>query len=835
MIIGLKKGTPILRVAIPALFITLAGFSRLEAAAKPSGKLVDDPRYVQALHALDEGIPQVTIQKLGECLTAKLIPDDRALATFQLARAYLSAGRAEDALAALSQLPPTYDAGAGLLKAQAFAVLGRWGEAYPIYQQLARKNASPSCLIGEAECLHALGRTQEAIGLLELVSNGDKTAVAVRLRLADYYIEENEIEKCEAIFNAVQPGTPTESKGKQYIEGRLLLAKHNYARALAVFQGVLDKNNPEGLSENVMVGATLGMADAILALQGPEVADDTIENFIGQYRDIAGIEVLFRRLDQIYATEKAPSESELEKWANEKPADNMSVLATYYLARAYDRNQKPDKALATLESFISANPDHPLLAAACLLRGRIFLDRQEMEPAVKSFQIAIQHAPDNDFLAEAEMLCANAYFEQGEFVLAQGMYRDAAEHSERLWQQAVFNSALSWLNQANYDKFWADYQELSTRDPGNEMLSELVLEEGLLQAESSDSRAETTLQGFVRDFPQHPRVAEARLALAEMAYLQPFPNLDMAAEYLQASNESPQTPDTAERAEYLAIFLADAGENRDEEKVIKACQQFITNHASSPLLANVYMKLGQVYFRRGEWLNAETQFERLEHDIPASPLAEAALFLAGQAALKTMNTARALDNFDKVVKRNGPLKLYARQQQAIIESSGSEKDAVDAITLYDDILASKPDQELKFAALGGKADLCFLLGIKDPKYFDQAIAAYDELAKSPNVTSYWRNQALYGEGKCYENQNKLNEALAAFYEVIQPGGTQKGGPEYLWYYKAGFEAAQILEDGKQWKPAIAIYKEMAASEGPRSEQAKARLTNLRLEHFIWDE
>ena len=832
MITGLKNGIPILRFAAPALFIALAAISQIEAAAeKPSVKLADDPRYIQALRALDEGIPQVSIEKLTECLAAKPSPDDRALATFQLARAFLAAGRGEDALKALSRLPSTYDARAGLLKAQTFAALGRCGDAYPIYQQLAMQpGAPPACRIGEAECLHALGRTPEAIRLLEPVAGGNQAAVAIRLRLADYYIEEGEIGKCETIFNAVQPRSPAESKGKKYIEGRLLLAKREYGQALLVFHDVLNK--PEGLSENVMVGATLGMADARLALEGPEIADSVIEQFIGHNPDIAGMEILFRRLDQIYAVEKTPSESELQKWAGERPPGARSALATYYLARAYDRDHKADQAIGTLKFFISANPDHPLVPEAWLLQGKILLDRQDMEAAVKAFEAAMQHAPDKGFLAEAEMSCANTYFEQGEFGQAQGMYRDAAKHSERLWPQAVFNSALSWLNQANYDKFWADYQELSTRYPKSEMLSELVLEEGLLQARSSDPRAEGTLRGFVRDFPQHPRVAEARLALAEMAYLKPFPDLDMAAGYLKASNESPQTTDTSERAEYLGIFLADAAGDRDEDKVIGACQAFIRNHPTSPLLANVYMKLGQVYFRRGEWLNAETQFERLEHEIPTSPLAEAALFLAGQAALKTMNTDKALDNFNKVVKRNGPLKLYARQQQAIIDSSEHEEDA---IKLYDEILGSKPDAELKFASLGGKADLCFLLGIKDPKYFDQAIATYNDLAKLPDVTSYWRNQALYGKGRCYEKLDRPDEALASFYDVIQPPASRKNGPEYLWYYKAGFEAAQILEDRKQWKAAIAIYKKMAAFVGPRSDQAKERLTRLRMEHFIWDE
>ena len=675
----------------------------------------------------------------------------------------------------LSLLPPSYDASAGLLTARTFSALGRWGDAYTIYQLLAMQYGAPlSCRIGEAECLHALGRTDEAIHLLEPIASDKAAATALRLRLADFYIEEYETGKCEAILKTVQPRTAGEIKSAKYIQGRLLFARQEFAAALAVFQEVL--KTPEGLSENVMVGATLGETNAEVRLQGPELADDLIEHFIWQHPDIAGIDILFQRLDQIYAMEKTAPETELQKWMEETPPGNRSLLATYYLAKAYARNRKPKEALDTLDAFIVKYPAHPLVADACLLRGRILFEQQEpepaeqknLEPAIKSFEAAMQHAPDNEFLAEAEMWCANAYFEQREFEMAQGMYHDAAGHSERLRQQAIFNSALSWLSEANYDKFWTDYQELAASHPKSEMLAELVLDEGLLQAKSSDSRAEATLRQFVRDFPGHPRVSEAQLALAEIAYLRPFPDLGMAADYLKASNESPQTGDTAEHADYLAIFLADAAGSRDEEKVIKECQEFIKNHASSPLLANVYMKLGQVYFRRGEWLNAETQFETLEEKIPASPLAEAALFLAGQAALKTMNTDKARSNFDKVGKGNGPLKLYARQQEAIIDSSGSETDEIDAIKLYDYILASKPDPDLKFAALGGKADLCFLLGIKDQKYFDQAIETYGELAKLPDVTSYWRNKALYGKGRCYEKLENPDGALKAFYDVIQP-------------------------------------------------------------------
>ncbi len=43
------------------------------------------------------------------------------------------------------------------------------------------------------------------------------------------------------------------------------------------------------------------------------------------------------------------------------------------------------------------------------------------------------------------------------------------------------------------------------------------------------------------------------------------------------------------------------------------------------------------------------------------------------------------------------------------------------------------------------------------------------------------------------------------------------------------------DDQTQWKPAAAIYEKLAFAGGARSEEAKARLDRLRLEHFLWEE
>jgi hypothetical protein len=43
----------------------------------------------------------------------------------------------------------------------------------------------------------------------------------------------------------------------------------------------------------------------------------------------------------------------------------------------------------------------------------------------------------------------------------------------------------------------------------------------------------------------------------------------------------------------------------------------------------------------------------------------------------------------------------------------------------------------------------------------------------------------------------------------------------------------LLEEEQKWEAAAVIYEKLVAANGPRSEEANARLGQLRLEHFLW--
>src|SRR5438552_6286596 len=92
------------------------------------------------------------------------------------------------------------------------------------------------------------------------------------------------------------------------------------------------------------------------------------------------------------------------------------------------------------------------------------------------------------------------------------------------------------------------------------------------------------LQDFVRRFPDHPRVSEAQIALAEMAYHSIPPKLDEAEKKLAAARATHPTELAVEHADYLAIWLADA-RGADSDRVIASARDFIRAHPNSPLVA----------------------------------------------------------------------------------------------------------------------------------------------------------------------------------------------------------------------------------------------------------
>jgi outer membrane protein assembly factor BamD (BamD/ComL family) len=522
------------------------------------------------------------------------------------------------------------------------------------------------------------------------------------------------------------------------------------------------------------------------------------------------------------------------KWASHALV-NRAAYARFYLGKMLLRAGKWDRALETLEFFASRHPGHRFVTFAHLMRADALTEIQNVPGSIAALEAASRAAGSEALRAEIDLRTGLAHLRQQEYVLAATSLNRAAENSELLREAATYNAALAWLGQGNLERFHAEYQRLVERGAAPELRGNLVLEAALTRARTRDAGAEAALRAFMEQFPKHPRLKEAHVAIAELKMV--AGELDEASRLLRVSGGKKGGAALTDQEACLAIFLSDSKSPRNDEETERLAQQFLRERPKSPLRPDVLLKLGQVAFRQGNYPNAETQFVTFARETPSSPSAESALYLAGQAAMRsyTDSTERALAYFDEVVQRNGSLKLHAREQQAIIQVRlGKEQEAV---ALYDLIINSRqpvPDAELRNAALIGKGEALALLGRKDPQQLAAAIAVYDEVAAAEDVSASWLHQALYQKARLISEQTgRRADALALYNEILDRNlaATQR---EFFWFYKAGFEAARLFEQHQQWPSAIAIYEKIGRIDGPHAEEAREKARKMRVEHFVWD-
>ena len=790
-----------------------------------------------AVRPLDEGVPQVAVMRLRNILKRPLDAADHKAALAKLSEALLAAEEPDEALKilddpSLQDLPATW-----LWRAQALAAQQRWSEALPLYIKVAAQNPSAfrsTALFGQAEALRALQRFDEALQTFALLLGDPIWNDRAQLRSIELLLDKRDNAGARRILDKARPAALADKKEKRYLQGRLEAQLNHPERATELYQTILRR--AEGTTRAVLIATLCATAEAHLQLQTPEVGDDPLEDFIEHHPTDPELPTIFEKLDQLYRAERQPSSQELSRWAND-PAQPRHALALWYFARAELRAGRRDAASKAYAKLREQTAGFPALAPGLFEFAQFEMEERHFEEAVEILNDALALHPPPVWSERIMLLAARAQYLARHFDKAAQSFEQVANTSPRLRRNALFNASLAWLQQNDKERYLIDTKELASGGTNDETRADLLLEEGLTQAAQGNSKAAQTIAEFLRQFPQHSRVAEAWVALAELNFHAARPRFDEAKKNLERARQSKPSQAAAERADYLAIWIEDAAPDSDPTKIIAAADNFLRKYPSSSFIPDVRMKLAETYYRRQDFANAQTQFQLLAQENPHGPFTERALFFAAKSATQSM-AAQSLDGaltlLDEVVKKNGELKWSARNEQAAIERKLGKSQ--DATTLYDEVLQGNAKPEEKREALCGKGDILYEAGETDRENYRKAIGVYDQLAGQKDAAVHWRNQALFKKGICLEKLGDRENALAAFYQIIEeenrPDRPQR---EFFWYYKAGFNAARLLEDDSKWQPAAAVYQKLASAGGARSDEAKSRLGRLRLEHFLWDQ
>lgn len=790
-----------------------------------------------AVRPLDEGVPQVAVMRLREVLERSLSPADKKTAGAKLGEALLAAGEPAEALKVLED-PALQDLpGVVLWRGQALAALQRWSEALPFYQEAAAQNSSPfraTALVGQAEALRALQRFDEALQLYARLLGDPQWNDRVQLRSIELLLDKRDNAGARRILDKARPGLLADKKEKRYLQGRLEAQLNHHERALELYQTILRR--PEGATRAVLVATLCAAAESHLQLQTQEAGDDALEDFIEHHPTDPELATIFEKLDQLYRAERQPATQELSRWSSD-PAQPRRAFAQWRLAQAELRAGRRQTALRVFEKMRDEHARFSALAPALFELAQWKIEDRRFDEALDILNEAMTLPPTPAWAERITLLEARAQYQARRFDKAAQTFERVARESAPLRHDSLFNASLAWLQQNDKERFLADAKEVTSDGANDETQADLLLEEGLTQAAQGNNAAAQTIESFLRQFPRHKRAAEAWVALAEISFHAVPPRFDEARKNLEAARKSGPDAAAAERADYLAVWIEDAVPDSDPAKVISVATEFLRKYPASNFTGDVRMKLAETYYRRQDFASAQTHFQILAQENPKGVFTERALFFAAKSASQSMAPQaldRALVLLDDVVKRNGELKWAARNQQAAIERKLGKNQ--DATTLYDEVLQGNAKPEEKREALCGKGDIFYEAGESNRENYQRAIEMYDQLAGQKDAPVYWRNQALFKKGICLEKLGDRENALAVFYKILEEESRpDRPRREFFWYYKAGFNAARLLEDDSKWQPAAVVYQKLASAGGGRSDEAKTRLSQLRLEHFLWDQ
>ncbi|MFZ5669974.1 MAG: tetratricopeptide repeat protein [Pseudomonadota bacterium] len=346
---------------------TLLGQGRAAEAAQLANRVLQAwPRHVDARRLLAYGL-----RDLGDLagaereLRAAMAADRRQpLIPVELAELLIRAGREADgekllraALALDRRCVPAAEMLGRLLIAR-----GRSAEALKVLTPLTAAGDNPVALSVHGEALRALGRYDEAAGLLRRIQSGPHAEPVFAYNLAAVLCDAERFEEAEtAVAGAIADGMATPEAHR--LRGLALQGLGRFDEAEAAFREALRKDPVHPTSHRDLahllwrreedVGAATAALDRALAVRPGEGALRVVKAKVLEY---AG------DLEGAYAA--------LAPIAGRGSPDPVVELSASQVAVGLD----PDRALAHAERALAAAPDEPLVRAvaaeACLAAGR---------------------------------------------------------------------------------------------------------------------------------------------------------------------------------------------------------------------------------------------------------------------------------------------------------------------------------------------------------------------------------------------------------------------------------------------------------------------------------
>ncbi len=509
--------------------------------------------------------------------------------------------------------------------------------------------------------------------------------------------------------------------------GHCLLAERRYAEAIDACRSVVAQHGKHDLADD----AAACLVEALFMTARHADASTQATAFTKRWPNSPlGVRVAFydgrARMTQ---GDHAGAASRFTVVLKGKSDGPLAERAVFLLAQCYDREGKVERAIpayrAVLKRAGSTYTADAMLALAVLLR-----QQGESDEAGELLDRLIKQHPKSALKTHARLQRGFAWFDRNRFDKAFESFRRVAESAGELQDTAAYWSAKCQLRQGKFTDAARALESAISGHPKSELAAEMYYDRAiaLVRAEESEE-AVTALRAFLARFSDHLLAADALYLLAGQthrqkeyersrghceAFLEQYPGHASAeaVAFMWGENEflSERYREAVERfTQFLATHPSNSQGLAAKYRVGTALHRLGRYDEAAAVLAPVaeaaandesyhpvLLALGDSYFQRGEWKNAERYLGAYLSSSAEPAAADDAWLKLGLARQRQGSHADALKAFDRLLGRfaESPHRLQALFERGQVLLALERRE--DAKAAFESVL-SHPENK-RFAA-----------------------------------------------------------------------------------------------------------------------------------------
>lgn len=469
-------------------------------------------------------------------------------------------------------------------------------------------------------------------------------------------------------------------------------------------------------------------------------------------------------------------ESYLSRYPN-SPQEDSIVLALgelhlkSYVAWPLATNSDLSQAQTYFNQFIGTYTNSPLLGKAYLDRGWCFWVQENWAPSAADFQAAVERLPVSVDLAVAHFKLGDAEFRLNQLAAAREDYETVVNDftnypvvGETLGAQSLYQTLRVCLQLQDFSGASNSLSQILKIYPVSNVAEKSILLVGeALSDLGQPVNARALFQKFEQEFPSSSQLPDVELAIAR--------TYEQENNWPQAISiyDSWVTQYTGS-AKLPAVQYARAWANFQggyETNAFLLFTNFLVEYPSNALLTPVAQWwLGDYYSGRGDWANAEKNYEMVFQNWPNSELAYPAKLMAGRAAMGRQGYEDAKYYFLMLTSdTNCPPQLDAQamfaygdvlMQQPSSDTNNPLANFKSAIPYFQLICQQYAGSEQAALAYGEIGDCYLQLATQAPHFYDDATNAYSQVMAAPSAEIPERSKAQLGIGLVFEKRAALD-------------------------------------------------------------------------------